>query len=276
MSKVTPRPFLKWVGGKGQLLEQLQKRLPKSFNNYHEPFLGGGALFFGMYRAGKIKQAYLSDLNEELIDAYTVVRDNVDALLSLLVTYPHDEDFFYELRGRDPWAMSRVERAARMIYLNKTCYNGLYRVNKKGQFNAPFGRYKNPKFHDPENLLPVSAALQNVSLKTASFTNVLDNAQERDFVYFDPPYAPLSSTSNFTAYNAAGFSEEAQGELRDVCLQLAERGVHVMISNSSTKVIKDLYKGEAFTMRRGVKARRSINSNATKRGKLSEVIVKTY
>ncbi len=272
---VLPRPFLKWAGGKRQLLKSLTAHMPLAFNHYHEPFLGGGALFFELFRRERTLQSSLSDLNAELIDTYLAVRNHVDDVLRLLSEYPHNEDFFYALRAKDPWSMDLPHRAARMIYLNKTCYNGLYRVNKRGQFNAPFGRYKSPKYYDPENLHAVSAALQHVHIDCASFEAVLSRATPGDFVYFDPPYAPLSATANFTGYHANGFGPQQQKLLRDVCITLTENDVRVMLSNSSAEQIRELYAEPAFFVTE-IQANRAINSNPKRRGKLTELLITNY
>jgi len=270
-----PHPFLKWAGGKRQLIKSLVAAMPTSFNGYHEPFVGGGALFFDLYRREALRRSTISDLNAELIDTYVAIRDDVDTVLSLLAEYPHSETFFYNLRAQDPWKMDLPHRAARMIYLNKTCFNGLYRVNRRGQFNTPFGRYKNPKFHDPENLHAVSAALHETDIRCASFESVVENASPDDFVYFDPPYAPLSATANFTGYHANGFNAEHQTLLRDVCLALTENGVHVMVSNSSAPLIRELYADSPFFMME-IQANRAINSNPNRRGKLTELLITNY
>ena len=270
-----PRPFLKWAGGKTQLLADLTERVPQYFGTYHEPFVGGGALFFKLYRGKRIVDAFISDLNAELIDAYLAVRDHVEDVIGLLSGYPHDQEFYYNLRSQDPWKMDLPERAARMIYLNKTGYNGLYRVNKQGQFNVPFGRYKAPKYCDRANLEAVSRALRNARIECASFESVLERAQPGDFVYFDPPYAPISRTSYFTAYQPNGFSRQDQRILRDVCLELTERSVNVMLSNSATHLVRRLYSGYRLIVGE-VRANRAINSNAKKRGKLTELIVTNY
>ncbi len=265
------RPFLKWVGGKTQLIKQIRPYLPATFNAYHEPFVGGGAMFFALYRDGRISAATLSDLNQELIDTYTAIRDDVDSVLNTLEQYIYEEEAYYSVRAQDPQPMTLVERAARMIYLNKTGFNGLYRVNRKGKFNVPFGRYKNPTFRDPANLYAVSRALENVQLLNTPFSTVLGRVAKGDLVYFDPPYVPLSATANFTGYQANGFSYENQVQLRDVALQLKERGVHVILSNSSADLVKELYDNH-FTLHE-VKARRTVNSNPQKRGKLSELLI---
>jgi DNA adenine methylase len=217
-SVILPRPFLKWAGGKTQLSDDLLDRMPLSFNTYHEPFVGSGALFFRLYRDQKIKHAILSDINAELVDTYLAIRDNVEDVIQLLSGFPHDEKFYYRIRDMDPWSISIAERAARMIYLNKTGYNGLYRVNRQGKFNVPFGQYKSPKYLDKENLLAVSRALENVEILCTSFDTVTERAKPGDWVYFDPPYVPLSQTSNFTSYHANGFGLTDQERLRDICI----------------------------------------------------------
>jgi len=274
-SQWVPRPFLKWAGGKTQLSGELDKLTPCHFNCYHEPFIGGGAFFFKLYREHKIYTAYLSDLNIELIDAYTAVRDQVEAIIQILAGYPHSKSFYYGLRAQDPWAMDKSSRTARMIYLNKTGYNGLYRVSKQGKFNVPFGRYKKPGYCDETNLRAVSQALQNVELSSASFEKVLEKAVPGDFVYFDPPYVPVSKTANFTAYHANGFTENDQIKLRDVCIELTQRSVKVMLSNSATDRVRTLYSTLDFFITE-VQASRAINSNGKGRGKLAELIVTNY
>ena len=271
---VTPRPFLKWVGGKGQLADRLMDCLPPQFGAYHEPFLGGGAFFFSLYREGLISKGFLSDINWELIDAYTAVRDSTDAVLARLATFRHTETFFYELRAKNPRRMKLVNRAARMIYLNKTCYNGLYRVNSKGRFNTPFGRYKNPTYRDPENLHAVAQALANITIQRQPFDVVAENAQPGDLVYFDPPYVPLSATASFTAYYKDGFTSIDQIRLRDMACDLSRRGVYVMVSNSSAEFVYELYQ-DHFHLNK-VLARRAINSNPDKRGKLPELLITNY
>ncbi len=275
MKRPLPRPFLKWAGGKTQLLDALMARMPAAFRAYHEPFLGGGALFFALHRAGKLTRAFLSDSNAELIDAYIAIRDHAEEVIALLAGYPHDRDFYYALRAQDPWRLSLPERAARMIYLNKTGYNGLYRVNRRGQFNVPFGRYKSPRYLDPDNLRAVARALQTADIRHQPFERALEAARTGDFVYFDPPYAPLSSTAHFTAYQAGGFGPEDQARLRDVCLALSDAGVRVMVSNSDVDIIRVLYARPPFRIHR-VEARRNINSKASARGKIGELIITNY
>lgn len=273
--RAVPHPFLKWAGGKTQLADVLLGYGPPSFETYHEPFVGGGALFFRLYRERKIRRAVLSDVNAELVDTYCAVRDCVNEVMRLLAAFPHRADFYYELRARDPWSLTPPERAARMIYLNKTGYNGLYRVNRRGQFNVPFGRYKSPQYLDERNLLAVHQALQNVEIVCSPFDAVVERAARCDLVYFDPPYVPLSPTANFTAYAAGGFGLREQERLRDVCVELARRGVHVLLSNSDTPLVRALYQPPYFTTYE-VFANRAINSDRAKRGKITELVITSH
>ena len=272
-----PRPFLKWAGGKTRLLPELVRRLPSAFAAYHEPFLGSGALFFALHRLGRLGRVFLSDLNPELIDAYRAVRDQVETFIALLAGYPYDHAFYYALRARDSASLDLPSRAARTIYLNKTGYNGLYRVNRAGQFNVPFGRYTSPTICDARNLRAVSRALQDhgVELACAPFAAVIERAGPGDLVCFDPPYAPLSRTASFTAYYAARFAAEEQARLRDVCLDLAARGVWDLVSNSDTELIHSLYASPPFALHE-VQAGRAINSGADRRGKIGELIITNY
>lgn len=270
-----PRPFLKWAGGKAQLADALWERRPPLFEVYHEPFLGSGALFFRLYREGQVQHAVLSDLNLELIDTYLAIRDHASDVIQILAEFPYEKQFYYDLRAQDPWRLSLAERAARMIYLNKTGYNGLYRVNRQGKFNVPFGRYRSPRYLDRENLLAVSLALQDVEIRCASFETVLQRAQAGDWVYCDPPYMPISPTAHFTAYQADGFGLHDQERLRDVCLELSHNGVYVMVSNSNTEFIRSLYRSVYFTVDT-VMAKRAINCNGARRGKVSELVITNY
>ena len=273
--KPFPRPFLKWAGGKTQLAEELLERMPVSFNLYHEPFVGSGAIFFRLYRKHKIRRAIVSDLNAELIDTYLAIRDQVADVIRILAEFPHSQEFYYDIRAKDPWKVSLPERAARMIYLNKTGYNGLYRVNRQGMFNVPFGRYKSPKYLDKENLMTVSQALQNVKVVCVPFETVVDRAKAGDWVYFDPPYVPVSQTANFTSYHANGFGLRDQERLRDVCVELSRKNVYVTLSNSDTDIIRSLYGTAPFTIDE-VLATRAINCNGAKRGKIKELIITNY
>ncbi len=265
-----PRPFIKWVGGKTQLLPELVKRVPKTMDRYYEPFLGGGALFFRL----QPEQAILTDINSDLVSLYRVIRDSVEALIEDMDQHVYDKDYFYRLRSVDRTSAYKtwtdVQRASRLIYLNKTCYNGLYRVNSKGQFNVPFGRYTNPTILNADNLRACSRALQGTAIALTDFRAVSDAAQPGDFVYFDPPYAPLSATANFTGYTKDGFDRDMQYALRDLCRDLDRAGVQFMVSNSSAPLVLDLY--DEFTVDL-VYATRLINSKAGGRGKIPEVLV---
>lgn len=270
IQSVYPRPFLKWAGGKSRLIPQYTPYFPKRYSTYYEPFLGGGAIFFHLLPT----RSLLVDINAELVNVYRCVRDHVDGLIERLRVHRdrHCSEYYYHLRSRHHG--SAIERAARLIYLNKTCFNGLYRENSKGQFNVPMGRYKNPGIFDPELLRAVSYALQRTQIEVAPFDLVLDYAQgPRDFVYFDPPYFPLSATSSFTAYSRHTFKQEDQIHLRDTFVELAQRGVKVMLSNSDCPFIHELYQG--FNIHT-IWAARAINSKASRRGKITELLITSY
>jgi DNA adenine methylase len=267
------------VGGKTQLLEQMEPLLPPRFGRYFEPFVGGAALFFALRGRPRSKpskegrEAVLSDVNRELVDCYIAVRDHVEAVIRALRDHRYESDHYYAVRAWKPSELPLPERAARTIFLNKTGYNGLYRVNRSGQFNVPFGRYTQPLFCDPENLRACSMALRGVAIENQDFSAVVKHAKAGDFVYFDPPYVPLSPTSDFTAYIPGGFGESEQRKLAAVFAKLAGRGVHVMLSNSETKLVRDLYAGFQIDV---VHASRSVNSKASRRGKLHEVVVRSF
>jgi DNA adenine methylase len=221
----------------------------------------------------RLNAARLSDLNRPLMDVYFAVREDAEEVIRFLKTHKHNKRYFYALRAVQPETLSLPERAARIIYLNKTCYNGLYRENRQGQFNVPFGRYKHPLICDEPNLRAVSAALRQAELACASFASVLDAASAGDMVYFDPPYHPLSTTANFTFYDRSGFGEEEQRQLQAVFAELTRRNVRVMLSNSDTPLIRRLYAGNNVAR---VQVGRAINSRADRRGKVAEVIVRNY
>jgi DNA adenine methylase len=277
-----PRPFVKWVGGKRQLLAQFKEKElypPQDFDpsraKYHEPFVGGGALFFDMLPP----KASITDMNEELIITYRVTRDEPNKLIAKLKEHKrkNNKEYFLKVRAQNTARLSDVSRAARFIYLNKTAFNGLYRVNSKGQFNVPYGKYTNPNIADEENLLAVSEALQKTKITHGSYRNVLKQAKKGDFIYFDPPYYPVSKTANFTSYTKDAFLEKEQEELRDVFVELHNRGCFVMLSNSDTSFIRDLYSNICDSIKiHTVEAGRAINSNASKRGKITEVVVTNY
>jgi DNA adenine methylase len=274
-----PRPFVKWVGGKRQLLEQFKRMLlypPESFDShtakYYEPFVGGGAVFFDLLP----EQALLSDLNKELVITYNVIKTDVEKLIIALKKQKVDKEYFLNIRAKDSKKMSDIAVATRFIYLNRTCFNGLYRVNSKGGFNVPFGKYTNPRICDEENLRKVSKALQKVEIKHSDYKIVLKTAKKGDFVYFDPPYFPVSKTASFTSYTSSSFLEKEQIELRDTFVALHKRGCFVMLSNSDTAFIKKIYSGIKSVRISMVAAGRMINSDASKRGKVNEVLVTNY
>jgi DNA adenine methylase len=267
---VSLRPFLKWAGGKSKLIEQYIPYFPKSFKTYYEPFLGGGAVFFYL----NPPSAFLADINPELVNTYHCVRDEVETLIQSLEVHQlrHGKDYYYEIRQRN--GITQIERAARLIYLNKTCYNGLYRENSQGEFNVPIGKYKNPKICNSALLRAASIALRQAQIEVQSFEYILDYASgSDDFVYFDPPYYPLSTTSSFTAYSRSSFSQDDQIRLRDVFAELARRGVKAMLSNSDCQFIRQLYRD--FNIY-SISSLRRINSNASKRGLISEVLITSY
>lgn len=257
-------PFVKWAGGKTQLLGQLEKHVPQRFNTYYEPFVGGGALFFHI----QPDNAVLADSNNELINAYTVVRDNVEALIELLSTYKHSKKFYYSLRSQQP--LEPIERAARFIYLNRTCFNGLYRVNKMGEFNVPMGAYRNPTICNSGLLRACSEVLQRVKLLALDYKDTLALAGEGDFAYLDPPYHPVSKYSDFKRYTREFFYEQDQIELKHVVDHLVEKGCAVVASNSYCDFILDLYSDYEII---SVAARRSINSDPSKRAPIKEVLI---
>jgi len=274
------QPFIKWVGGKRGLLTQLLEKFPKNFENYHEPFLGGGAVFFELYSKGllKNKKIYLSDINSELINAYNIVKNNPNELINSLENFKeqHNKEFYYAIRELDRKEdynnLSSLAKATRFIYLNKTCFNGLYRVNKKGYFNTPIGSYKNPNIADRDVILSASEALQNAIITNNSFKEIINNIQKNDLVYFDPPYYPLSKTSSFTAYDSNCFLEDEQFELFEVFDKLSDIKAKVLHSNSDTEFIKELYKKYDITI---VNANRFINSKSSGRGKINEVLIRS-
>jgi DNA adenine methylase len=267
--------FLKWAGGKSQLIEQYKKYFPKKFNRYFEPFLGSGAIFFFVKKHFNPKEVFLSDNNEELINTFIVVRDKVEELIESLKERKkhHNKEYFYEVRREKPKELSDIERASRFIYLNKTCFNGLYRVNSKGEFNVPLGDYKNPSIFDEKVLREASKLLKNVEIGTLPFENVLNEAKKGDFIYFDPPYFPISKTSSFTSYTKDTFLEKEQKELAGTFKELHKRGCFVMLSNSNSHFIKELYKDFCIHI---IKARRAISCIGTKRGKINELLITNY
>lgn len=269
-------PVVKWVGGKRQLLDEITPRLPKRITSYCEPFLGGGAVLFSL----QPKNAIVNDLNADLMLVYEVIRDNVELLIAALEQHENTPEYFYNIRDldRDKDAyreMSSIERASRIIYLNKTCYNGLFRVNASGEFNSPFGHYKNPNIVNAPVLRAVSKYLtaSNIQLFHMDFEEVLRQVPRGGFVYLDPPYDPVSDTASFTGYNRGGFGREEQERLKRCCDELTERRVRFLLSNSATSFIRELYAGYTVEI---VHAKRAINSDASKRGAVEEVLIRNY
>lgn len=275
---MAPRPFLKWAGGKTQLLEQFVGLYPPagSFKRYIEPFVGSGAVFFHISSLLLAESALLADSNEELINVYCAVRDDVEGLIRRLRRHKayHSKEHFYSVRAQQRGRLDPTARAARLIYLNKTCFNGLYRVNSRGEFNVPMGSYADPPILDEENLRQASLALRRVKLRMGHFTKVLSTATAGDFVYLDPPYHPVSNTSYFTSYTRGSFRIEDQRELARVFRELDRKGCALMLSNSDTPFIKELYEGCGYQFL--VSARRNINSKADKRGHITELVVMNY
>jgi DNA adenine methylase len=268
-------PILKWVGGKRQLLGEITKHIPE-YKTYYEPFLGGGAVFFGL----QPERAVVNDINASLICVYRVIRDHTEELIEALKQHKNEAGYFYKIRNwdrnKDEYEKkSDVQKASRIIYLNKTCYNGLFRVNRAGEFNAPFGRYKNPDYVNEKALLAMGRYLRKpgITLMNTDFEKALEGVQKGDFVYFDPPYDPVSDSANFTGYDKRGFDREEQKRLKLVCDRLDKKGIKFLLSNSATDFIFDLYKEYTIMI---IKAKRSVNSKADRRGEVDEVLIKNY
>lgn len=266
-------PFLKWAGGKSQLLATFDQYLPEQFREYYEPFVGGGAMFFHMIAKQSRLRAHLSDLNGELVNCYLAVRNNVEELISELKKHRNDREYYYRIRSLNPAELSDVERAARLIYLNKTCFNGLYRVNSRGEFNVPFGDYKNPRTCDEINLRATSQALQTVRVRNEEFSKSLQRPKRGDFVYLDPPYQPLSTTSNFTSYTSKCFGNSDQERLAHTFAELDRRGCKIMLSNSDNEFIRHLYRDYRQEV---VLATRAINCRGDRRGRITELLILNY
>lgn len=280
-------PFLKWAGGKTQLLPQLIRLLPETFGRYAEPFVGSAALFFQLRRSRGKFPSILMDFNDELVNCFTIVRDSVDDLIPLLENHRanHSREHYYRVRDLPPNQMEPVARAARLIYLNKTCFNGLYRVNSRGQFNVPIGSYAKPGIYDEASLRSASKSLHDSEILQADFTNVQDHVEQGDFVYFDPPYHPISKTSSFTGYTvrnqglptrrreAPSFGVDEQQLVAATFRQLDAKGCLVMLSNSDSPRIRQYYENYRIDV---VSARRVINCDGTKRGAIDEIVVRNY
>ncbi len=269
-------PVVKWVGGKRQLLPHIANHIPDRFSVYYEPFLGGGAVLFALQPS----RAIVNDINKELINVYIMVRDQVEKLIEDLKKHKNEARYFYRMRAKDRdkgtySQLSPVEKASRILFLNKTCYNGLFRVNSRGQFNTPFGKYKNPNIVNEKTLRAVSRYLNKaqVVFNCGDFERAIKGAEKDSFIYFDPPYDPLSSSANFTGYNKGGFNKNEQIRLKNLCDKLNKRGVKFLLSNAATGFILKLYKDYNITV---VQARRTINSDVNKRGDIDEVLIKNY
>lgn len=270
-------PIVKWVGGKRQLLDQIVPRIPEH-STYYEPFVGGGAVLFKM----QPKKAVINDSNEELINIYRVIKEQPEELIARLAEHQekNSKEYFYEIRAldrsfEDYMELSRVERAARIIYLNKTCFNGLFRVNRSGEFNSPWGRYKNPNITNEETIRAMSRYLNEakVMILCEDYRDSFKGIRKDAFVYLDPPYMPISSSSSFTGYTAAGFGAQQQIELKKQCDLLNKKGVRFLLSNSCCDFIEDLYKD--YIVER-VSAKRTINAKADKRGAIDELLIRNY
>jgi DNA adenine methylase len=270
----SPSPFLKWAGGKRQLLPRILQAVPARMRTYYEPFVGGGAVFFGLVARGlRFERAVLGDANDELIHCYRAVQGDVDAVIRALGRHRYDRDHYYDVRAREPSSLSDAGRAARLIFLNRCGYNGLYRVNRAGRFNVPFGRYKDPVICDAPKLRAAARALVGVRLVSGDFERTLDKARSGDFVYLDPPYVPLSPTSSFTAYAKTPFDEVSQARLARVLRELGARKVCALLSNSDCVETRRLYDP---ALSEQVPVRRAINSVAAGRGSVGELLVKSF
>ena len=274
-----PKPFVKWAGGKRQLMSELEKNFPTKFGTYLEPFLGGGAVMFDLLTKEHNLKCNVSDLNSDLVLSYVTIRDRLEKLIESLENHSknyHKDStgYYYEVRNQEP--KNQIEKVSRLLFLNKTCFNGLYRVNSKGKFNVPLGRYTNPNIVNKENLQAVSKTLQSGKIKIScrDFSSIIKDAKKGDFVYFDPPYQPVSDTANFTSYTHRDFTEDDLERLADLANQLNSKGCNVMLSNSNSKTVKKLF-SSGWKIKE-IKANRAINSNSQKRTGHKEIIIKNY
>lgn len=270
------RPVIKWVGGKRQIIKQIAPYIPPTFSTYYEPFLGGGAVLLAL----QPKKAVVNDINSELMNLYVVIKDNVEDLITDLKKHKNEADYFYQIRELDRQKdkyqnLTPIQRASRIIYLNKTCYNGLFRVNKTGEFNTPFGHYKNPNIVNGATLRAVSDYFNTAEIDffCGDFAESLQKVKKDDFVYLDPPYDPLSDTANFTGYSRGGFGQIEHIRLKELCDRLNEKNVKFLLSNSATDFIKELYQEYRIEV---VQASRLINSKADKRGEINELLIMNY
>lgn len=275
-----PKPFVKWAGGKRQLIPILNHNLPKNFGTYYEPFLGGGALLFHLLAERNEQKCSISDLNSDLVLAYITIRDKIDDLILSLKDHEknyHSESssYYYAVRESNP--RIDVEKTSKLIFLNRTCFNGLYRVNSKGKFNVPLGKYTNPNIVNEENLRSVSQILKisRASIRCRDFEAVLRDAKKDDLVYFDPPYQPVSSTANFTSYTNKDFTFDDLSRLSELCMDLDAKGCKVLLSNSDSKEVAKMFTGKNWKISR-IPANRSINSNSKKRTGHFELLIKNY
>ena len=290
---IQSKPFLKWAGGKRQLISEIEKFYPFESNEitkYVEPFVGGGAVLFDILNKFELKEVYINDLNQDLINTYCVIRDEVDSLILVLdvlqkeflsLSVENRKEYYYKIREHfnrlqlDGTKEVNIEKAALMIFLNKTCFNGLFRVNKKGKFNVPMGSYKNPMICDKDNLKIVSKKLQKVIIMNKDYKDTINLIDGNTFVYIDPPYRPISNTSNFTTYTDSSFNDNNQQELKTFIDKANSNGAKILVSNSDTKdgFFEELYKD--YKIKR-VQANRMINSNGNKRHKIKEILISNY
>lgn len=268
------QPVLKWAGGKRRLVEQYSRHFPTRFKSYHEPFFGGGAVYFWLRGLGRLEKrsCRLTDINPQLINFYRILQTRSEELYEHLRRHEqhHDESHYYQVRAQRPADLDEVARAARLLYLNRTCFNGLYRENSRGEFNVPMGRYKSPRIFHPEGLAAANRALAGASLSCAAYLEVEQVAEKGDLVYLDPPYHPLNPTSSFTSYTQFDFSGEDQVRLAEMFSRLCEKGVKVLLSNSDAPLIRELYRGYEQVE---IRAARAINSKADARQKITELLI---
>lgn len=275
----SPKPFVKWAGGKRQILPILHHHFPKSFGTYFEPFLGGGAVLFHLLSQKHSMKCKVSDLNSDLILSYVTIRDHIDSVIDSLKNHARNykrnpKKYFYQIRNSEP--KNNVEKTSRLIFLNRTCFNGLYRVNSKGKFNVPLGKYTNPVIVNEDNLMSVSHFLRskNIEISCRDFSSILNEAKKDDFIYLDPPYYPTSKTANFTSYTSKNFGTTDLKRLVELCYKLDSKGCLVLLSNSnSTDVCKHFDKPWKFVE---ISANRSINSNSKGRKGHSELLIKNF
>jgi len=275
-----PKPFVKWAGGKRQLIPVLNQHLPENYGSFFEPFLGGGAMLFHVITNRPKQKCIVSDLNSDLVLAYVTTRDKVDELISSLKShsknyFKNSKSYYYDIRESEP--KRQVEKTSRLIFLNRTCFNGLYRVNKKGKFNVPLGRYTNPNIVNEENLRAVSDTLKSrkIHISCRDFSAILDDVKKDDFVYFDPPYQPVSSTANFTSYTNRDFTYDDLKRLGELCKKLDSKGCKFMLSNSNSEEVLKIFSNSSWKVFE-IEANRSINSNSKKRTGHSELLIKNY